>query len=283
MKRVMLIVALICPASAFSQELSGIRALDGLSYAGPEAEVPAATPAPVPGGPSGYDPAQRPAVLLSAEDGSYVVGGVRDEINPADPETYIWDAMTIKPELADEVYWGYEGGGVGHSFLVFSFRKGGVTDPGGKDISGLVFSAEAWYKAGEAYKPFTLGVRDHYPILWLLASWESFAEYELRNNTRDLSLYPLRLKPEEKLAMIKIAVREAVKDRGGEFYNTFTRSCTNMPMNVLGESIGKDFRFFKTLPSAGVAHLKAERLIGKRVYLVRDDWQGFEIRPSERR
>lgn len=282
MKRILMIVLMLFPASAFSQELGNIRALDGIAYAGPEIAVSEIKPAPVQGDTSAYDPAQGPAWLVSAAGGRYVVGGVRDEINPADTETYIWEAMTIAPELVDEAYWGYEGGGIGHSFLTFSFKKGGVTDPGGRDISGLVFSAEAWYKKGEPYAPFTLGIQDHYPLLWVLASWESFAEYELRNNTRDLSLFPLKITQEQKLALLKTAIREGVKDRRGEFYNTFTRSCTNMPMNVLGESIGKDFRFFKTLPSAGVARLKAARLAGERVYLVRDNWQGYEIRPSER-
>lgn len=279
-KTIVMLTALLMPAAAFGREIGNIAALDGYSYGGPEIEV--SGPAPVPAYLSAYDPAQGPASLLTAGAGGYVVDGIRDEQNPADPETYIWEAMSIKPELVDETYWGYEGGGIGHSFLAFSFQKGGVTDPGGRDISGLVFSAEAWYKKGEPYEPFTLGVRDHYPLLWVLASWESFAEYELRNNTRDLSLYPLKIEREQKLALLRVAVREGVKDRRGEFYNTFTRSCTNMPMRVLGESVGKDFRFFKTLPSAGVAHLKASGLIGKAVYLVRENWQDFEIRPSER-
>lgn len=283
MKRTMILAALLLPGAVFGQDIADIKALEGLAYAGPEIAVADIKSAPVQGDISAYDPAQGPAWLVSDAGGGYVVDGVRDEIDPADPEAYIWEAMTIKPELVDEAYWGYEGGGIGHSFLTFSFKKGGVTDPGGRDISGLVFSAEAWYKKGEPYEPFTLGVQDHYPLLWVLASWESFAEYELRNNTRDLSLFPLKIDREQRLALLKIAIREGVKDRRGEFYNTFTRSCTNMPMNVLGESIGRDFRFFKTLPSAGVAHLKAARLAGERVYLVRDNWQGFEIRPSERK
>lgn len=282
MKKTMILAALLLPAAAFGQEIGNIKALEGMAYAGQEIEVPAVKAAAASDDISGYDPAQGPASLVAAGPGGYVVDGIRDEISPADPEAYVWEAMTIKPELLDGAYWGYEGGGIGHSFLTFSFKKGGVTDSGGRDISGLVFSAEARYRKGEPYEPFTLGVQDHYPLLWVLASWESFAEYELRNNTRDLSLFPLKITPEQKLALLKTAIREGVKDRSGEFYNTFTRSCTNMPMNVLGESIGRDFRFFKTLPSAGVAHLKAERLIGERVYLVRDNWRGFEIRPGGR-
>lgn len=281
--KTVILAVLFFPAAAFGQEIGNIQALDGYDYAGPELKASDVKPEAVLGENLSYDPAQGPALLVSAVGGSYVVDGIRDEINPADPETYTWEAMTIKPELLDETYWGYEGGGIGHSFLTFSFKKGGVTDPGGKDISGLVFSAEARYLKGEPYAPFTLGVQDHYPLLWVLASWESFAEYELRNNTRDLSLFPLKLTPAEKLAMLKIAIREGVKDRSGEFYNTFTRSCTNMPMNVLGESVGKDFRFFKTLPSAGVAHLKAAKLISEGVKLVRENWQDLEIRPSERK
>lgn len=279
MKTIMLLALLLFPAYGFSLEPGSIRALEGLDLSG--AEVPAAgLPAPAGDKFMRFDPAQRPASLAAETADGYSVSGIRSGLLPGSAEDYAWDTMRIRPALVSEAYWGYESGGVGHSFLVVSFARGGVADASGRDVSALVFSAEAWYLKGEPYKPFTLGVRDHYPLIWVLASWDSFAEYELRNNTRELTVFPLKLDAGQKESLLRIAVREGVKDRAGEYYHTFRKSCTNMPMSILGESLGREFRFFKTLPAAGVEHLKLEKLIGTGARLTRSDWQGYDIRTA---
>lgn len=278
----LILASLLAPAGAFAQA-GALSALRELAPETPLLSAPAPQAAPDYASSYGdFEGYQKPAMLLGSEGDSYTVAGVRGSHLPENRDIFEWDTMTVRPDLVEEAYWGYESGGVGHSYLVFAFKPGGLTDQRGRDIAGLVVSAEAWYRKGEAYKPLTLGVQDHYPLIWVLSTWDSFAEFEFRANTRNLHVSPLKISSARKAALVRVGVREGVKSRPGDYYHTFKNSCTNLPMGMIGEVIGKDFRFFKVVPLAGRARLKADGLIAEGFKVTPENWRGFRIRPSER-
>lgn len=277
MKKLIMFAMLLAPGALQAFDITAIRTMENLASALPEVPVPGE---PVPAGDpyAAFDPAKRPAVMVSETAAAQRIAGIRSGLLPGSTEYHIWDTLLVRPGAIARMYWGYQPGGVGHSFLLAAFKEGGLTDSAGRDVPGLIFSLEPWYKKGEPYKPFTLGIWDHYPLIWVVSTWESFSDYELERNDGKLSIYPLKLEAGREEAMLRIALREAVKDRAGEYYHTFLRSCTNMPMDILGEAIGEDFRFFKTLPAAGVRHLKLRGLIDDGMRLSGDGWRGLDIR-----
>ncbi len=229
---------------------------------------------------SQYDNSQRPATQLAGSGGTYVIQGIRGE--ETGDYVWDWDTMSINAGQLDEAYWGYEGGHIGHSFLLFAFKKGGMVDQKGRNLKGLIVSVEAWQKHGEKYRPLTLGVQDHYPLLWDLNTWTSFADYEATYSKRPLDIYPLHITMAQKVKMLEAAIRESVMPTH-EYYNTFKNSCTNRPIGLLGEATGKDFVTLKTVPIFAVEHLKAEGLISEGTTITESNLKTYEIRPSERK
>ncbi|MDA8130358.1 MAG: DUF4105 domain-containing protein [Elusimicrobia bacterium] len=205
---------------------------------------------------------RKPASLVSGSGDVRVIGGVRFELQDRDSQLYAWREARIDMSQLDEAYWGYRSGGVGHSYLMFTFKDG--AESAGRPMSGLVIEALPWEKKGEPYLPFTAGIRDHYPLVWNVVSWDSFLETS-RLNKYTVDVYPLKLSREEKLRLLDEGIKEATRDHSGEKYHTFLNSCSTNALKVFTSGTGHHLYVAKMLPSILVKHLKLRGFLGQRL------------------
>lgn len=238
-------------------------ALEALLSA-PGAELPELT-APSPLLPAETFPAmeqdRKPAAQVSNSGGVRVLGGVRFERDAAS-NTYAWRELRIEDAGLDEVYFGYRSGGVGHSFLLFTFKSG--AESAGKTVSGLVVEALPWKKKGEEYSPFGGGITGKYALVWNMVSWDGFLETAVGRDGLYVDVYPMKVSREEKLRLLDEAVSEAVRSHEGEAYHTFFNSCSSNALKVFTRATGHHLVIGKMLPSVVVDHLKLRGFLGVR-------------------
>jgi hypothetical protein len=201
---------------------------------------------------------RKPAALLRSAGDTRVIGGVRFERDAA-TGLYAWREASVDESQLAEAYWGYRSGGVGHSFLMFTFNGGAVS--AGKPLSGLVVEALPWEKKGEDYSPFGAGLNGHYPLIWNVVAWDSFLETSALNKYR-VDVYPLKLSREEKIRLLDEAIKHATGDYSGEKYNTFFDSCSTNALKVFTAATGHQLLVAKMLPAVVVEHLKLRGFLG---------------------
>lgn len=218
-----------------------------------------------------FEQDRKPAVQLSNSGGERLLGGVRFDRDRA-TGVYDWSELRLQDARLEEVYWGYKSGGVGHSFLLFRF-KDGAWDKAGRPVSGLVIEVLPWKKKGESFSPFGAGLSGHYPLIWNTGTWDSFLQTAVERDNAHVDVYPLKISREEKLRLLDAGIKEAVRDLGGEKYNTFFNSCSTNALKVFTAATGHHLLVGKTLPSAVVEHLKVRGFLGKRERTDASNWR----------
>ncbi len=204
---------------------------------------------------------RKPAAQVSKAGGVRIINGVRFERDAAS-NTYAWRELKIEDAGLDEVYFGYRSGGVGHSFLLFTFKSG--AESAGKAVSGLVVEALPWKKKGEEYSPFGGGITGKYALVWNMVAWDSFLETAVGRDGLYADVYPMKVSREEKLRLLDEAVSEAVRGHDGEKYHTFFNSCSSNALKVFSRATGHHLVIGKMLPSVVVEHLKLRGFLGER-------------------
>jgi len=245
----------------------------------------------------GFTTSLRPVKLISSDEknGIFVINSLRGDPRPDAEKYFYWSEAKINEKLLYEAYWGWFpavwGAGipmsakdVGHSVLVFAFKKDGLITKSGEDVPGFVVSVETRLKTNEPYDP-VLGQRRHYPIIWGVYSLNGFVAEWVGDTDSKLNLFPLQISAEQKYKLLKIAIRDSVKDRTGEYYNTLGNSCTNNPMRLLGETLGRQFLVGEIAPDVAVKHLQMHGYIGKNptILVNKTNWRTVKIRPLNNR
>ena len=179
-----------------------------------------------------FVPSQRRALITAGKDGVYSVGNTRWLYgdNPVDDQ-FDWATARVNPELVKNVYFLKKPFApekiAGHGMLLFTFKKGGLTDAEGRESSGLVVSVESRQRIGQAYDPVLAGTSDGYEIIWTLNSWEDIVTRAVSLHKSRIIPYQLTLSPLQNKALLIRSLNMAAVNREGEFYNTITNSCCN--------------------------------------------------------
>jgi len=181
--------------------------------------------------PAPYQPRRRTATLLENKDGRLVMGNVRMSSSKVPAvDSYEWTTMTIKPELIKNIYFIKKPFKpeivAAHSFFVFTFEKGGLTDANGHEPMALALSIEGKTRVGQSFSPLT-GLKRSFGINWSLSTWEEYAARTIHEEKGHLVPYPVRLSHAEKAALLRESMLQAAVDREGEFYHTIKNNCTN--------------------------------------------------------
>ncbi|MBT9585440.1 DUF4105 domain-containing protein [bacterium] len=173
-----------------------------------------------------------PARLLNiAPDGTYHLEGVRwgFEETGADRSQWVSRFKDIQVNPADikEVYIGVEPFPpefvAGHGQAVLEFNKP-LTNRDGEQDYRMVVSLEAWTKPGESYG-LGRGLKKNFGVVYQLGTFADRVQRQARKEGRSIVLHRLNLTQEQKQAFVETSLKEALKDRTGEYYNTATNSC----------------------------------------------------------
>lgn len=229
--------------------------------------------------PPAYQPRRRQAQLLRNSAEAIVMGNVRTltaEIPAMD--SFDWTSMTMKPELIKNVYFIKKPFKpeivAAHSFLVFTFEKGGLRDADGKEPMALALSIEGRTRVGQGFSPLT-GLRNKFGIIWSLSTWEEYAARTIHHEKGHLVPYPVLLDHAQKAALLREAMTLAAVDREGEFYNTIRNNCTNNLLILMNRVLPKErqlkmwtipymaYNVKATMPLMVIKNLQKHGLLGK--------------------
>ncbi|MBI4352038.1 MAG: DUF4105 domain-containing protein [Elusimicrobia bacterium] len=196
--------------------------------------------------PAPYQPRRRQARLLLDNGSDLVMGNVRElRGNLPLPDSFDWTTASMKPGLVKNVYFVKKPFApeflAAHSFFLFTFEKGGLTDGNGKEPAGLTLSIEARTRVGQSFSPLT-GLGNAFGIIWHLATWEDYAARTIHLEKGRLAPYPMKLSREEKVKVLRESMALAAVDREGEFYQTITNNCTNNLLIILNRVLPEDRR-----------------------------------------
>jgi hypothetical protein len=205
--------------------------------------------------PKAYKNSQRPPRLLNSSPRGLKVANVRwsrqkKKDSDGDP-LYYWRKVNIKPELIENVYfikkpfppeWI-----AAHCLMLYTFKKGGLTDEKGNESRGLVLSIEAYQRKDQSYS-LKEGLKNKFGIVWQLTTWEDYAAESCHFADYQLIAYPVRFNNAQKKQLLNETIKESVKNRRGEFYHTTRNNCTNNLVILLDKVAKKKIRFW-TIPS----------------------------------
>jgi len=173
-----------------------------------------------------------PARLVAVgADGTWHLEGVRWGFDETGPDRKDWTPrfkdIRVNPADIKEVYIGVEPFApeivAGHGQAVLEFEKPLVNRDGEQDHR-LVISLEAWTKPGDSYG-IGKGMKKNFGVIYQLGTFSDRVQRQARKEGRSIVLHRLNLTQEQKQAFVETSLREAVKDRTGEYYNTLTNSC----------------------------------------------------------
>lgn len=228
--------------------------------------------------PAPYQPRRRTATLIEAKDGLLVMGNVRmssSEI-PA-PDSYEWTTMTVRPELIKNVYLIKKPFKpeivAAHSFLVFTFERGGLKDANGREPMALALSIEGKTRVDQSFSPIT-GLKNSFGINWSLSTWEEYAARTIHEEKGHLVPYPVLLNHAQKAALLRESMTQAAVDREGEFYHTIKNNCTNNLLILMNRVLPKErqiklwtipymvYNVKATMPLMVIKNLQKKGLLG---------------------
>ena len=204
------------------------------------------SPVPYPAAPKGgalsqisrWDPdapfmhCERPAEV-AFQPGGAVIKNMRWGTVPADKQSYDWTAATVKPELLEKVFYGYKTMGVGHSFFVFVFKAGGITNDRGETTSAFTAGAEGWAREPHGYNVFH-ATAGKYPLIWSVTTLGSYADYTVNLRESELFLTPIALDRAQALELLsKTLERINQTNARKEIYESFSNNCTTNPVDLL--------------------------------------------------
>jgi hypothetical protein len=173
-----------------------------------------------------------PARLKGIEpDGTWHLEGVRWGFEENGPDSSKWEPrfkdMRVNPADIKEVYIGVEPFPpevvAGHGQAVLEFNSP-LTNRDGESDNRLCVSLEAWTQPGDSYG-LAKGMKKNFGVIYQLGSFADRVQRQARKEGRSIVLHRLNLTQEQKQAFVETSLKEAVKDRTGEYYNTITNSC----------------------------------------------------------
>ena len=173
-----------------------------------------------------------PAHLVDiAPDGTWHLEGVRWGFDETGPDHSQWVSrfkdIKVNPADIKEVYIGVEPFPpefvAGHGQAVLEFNKP-LTNRDGEQDYRMVVSLEAWTKPGESYG-LGRGMKKNFGVIYQLGTFSDRVQRQARKEGRSIVLHRLNLTQDQKQAFVETSLKEAIKDRTGEYYNTLTNSC----------------------------------------------------------
>ncbi len=197
---------------------------------------------------------QKPARLVSHEDGVLKMSGVRcgrKVGSDNDKPEFYWRTVTMKPDLIKEVYfikkpfppeWI-----AAHCLMFFQFEKGGCVDHHGNPMAGVVLTIEALQRESQSYS-LVKGMQKEFGVIWILTSWRDYVLETCKYTDYKLVPYKVLFDQDQKKKLLIEAMKQAGVDREGEFYHTTRNNCTNNLVILMNECTDKKIRFW-TLPS----------------------------------
>ncbi len=227
-----------------------------------------------------YRSESRPAHMLGDSGSALTVDNVRWSHDPASASNFDWSTAVVRPDLVKNVYFikkPFEPEWIAaHSFYVFTFEDGGLTDAAGNKASALVLSIEAYLREGQEYS-LQEGLKDKFGIVWQLSTWENYAARTAQLDKQRLIPYPVILEHAQKAALVREGLAQASVNREGEFYNTITNNCTNNLVILLNGVLPEKQRIpLWTIPSL-VYNLKATMPVWVPPYLQKKGLLGPEL------
>lgn len=229
--------------------------------------------------PAPYQPRRRQALLLESKGDLIKMGNVRT-MHQAVPaaDSYDWTTMTMRPELIRNVYFVKKPFPpeflAAHSFLVFTFERGGLRDGNGKEPMALALSIEGKTRTDQTFSPLT-GLKKSFGIIWSLSTWEEYAARTVYHEKFRLYPYPVNLSHGQKADLLREAMTLAAVDREGEFYHTIKNNCTNNLIILLNRVLPKErqvklwtipymvYNYKATMPQAVIGNLQKQGLLGQ--------------------
>lgn len=173
-----------------------------------------------------------PAKLTKIDpDGTWHLEGVRWGFEENGPDRSQWVSrfkdIKVNPADIKEVYIGVEPFPpefvAGHGQAVLEFNKP-MTNRDGEQDTRLVISLEAWTKPGDSYG-LKRGMQKQFGVIYQLGTFSDRVQRQARKEGRSIVLHRLNLTQEQKQAFVETSLKEAIKDRTGEYYHTLANSC----------------------------------------------------------
>lgn len=229
--------------------------------------------------PAPYQPRRRQALLLENKAGEITMGNVRTMRSEVpSPDSYDWTNMTMNPEKIKNVYFVKKPFPpeflAAHSFLVFTFEKGALSDAEGNEPMALALSIEARTRTDQTFSPLT-GLGKKFGIIWSLSTWEEYAARTVHHEGFRLAPYPVLLSHDEKARLLREAMELSAVDREGEFYHTVKNNCTNNLVILFNRVLPKErqikmwtipymiYNFRATMPQMVINNFQKRGLLGE--------------------
>lgn len=230
-----------------------------------------------------YNKMRRPAKLVSKTKEALKVKNVRWSFLPKkdiNGETHTWTTATIKPSLVENAYFILKPFPpewlAAHSFMLFTFKPGGLIDAKGNESKGLVISIEAYLRDKEKYS-LQQGLKNKFSIVWTVCTWEDYAAETFTKNSANKKFWPYKI-TFSKTNLQKLLVegmKKASINRDGEYYHTTRNNCTNNLVIMLNKFSNKKIRFWTvpklvynvrtTMPNLVPAYLLKKGVVGRRL------------------
>ena len=131
----------------------------------------------------------------------------------------------------------------GHGQMIFQFDDGGIMTPAG-EVSGMVFSYEAYRKENISYDPIIKGLKKTYRMTLVVSSArESLRRAAVTDN--GVQLYELNLNDSERLNLLEAFLAEAFDEETlyNTWYHTTRSSCVTNQFRVLNTVLPEEKRF----------------------------------------
>lgn len=229
--------------------------------------------------PAPYQPRRRQALLLENKDGAITMGNVRTMRTAVpSPDSYDWTNMTMNPEKIKNVYFVKKPFPpeflAAHSFLVFTFEKGALSDAEGNEPMALALSIEGRTRTDQTFSPLT-GLGRSFGIIWSLSTWEEYAARTIHHEGFRLAPYPVLMSHDEKVRLLRESMELSAVDREGEFYHTIKNNCTNNLVILFNRVLPKErqikmwtipymiYNFRATMPQMVINDFQKRGLLGE--------------------
>lgn len=204
-----------------------------------------------------------PAKLLSvSEDGTWHLDGVRwgfDEVGDRSDWQPRFKDIKVDPKDIKEVYIAIEPFApewiAGHGQAVLEFHKP-LTNRDAEEDNRLVISLEAWTKPEDSYG-LLKGMGRNFGVIYQLGTFSDRVQRQTRKEGRPMVLHRLNLTQEQKEAFAQTSLKEAVKDRTGEYYNTLTNSCFGAQVSNLNQILPQNVQMHQWTKFLGLPKMSA--------------------------
>lgn len=199
--------------------------------------------------------AQKPAGLIKATSSEIQLKNVRwsrkKEKDSDGQPLYNWQNVRINPDLVDKAYFVVKPFPpewiAAHCLMLFTFKKGGLTDSQGNESRGLVLTIEALQRTDQSYS-LTDGLKKTFGIIWILTTWEDYAAESCHFTDYKLIPYEVKFDHAKNKSLLLESIRQSVVNRSGEYYHTTRNNCTNNLVILLNKVAKANIKFW-TLPS----------------------------------